>query len=143
MAKYMAIDFGLRRVGIAVSDELGMLARPLTAIDRRTNSSPCESISLLAQENEISEIVIGYPISLNGSAGQSAMEVDKFIEELSKVCPQKIIKWDERFTSVQALKNMQVLGIKTKGNKERVDKMAACFILQDFLDAISRETIPD
>jgi putative Holliday junction resolvase len=138
VAAILGIDFGERRIGIAVSDSEGILATPLDTIDTRKQRDSFAIIKDYVEEYSAEVVVIGYPLHTNGMAGEKVAAVELFIEQLVKRCPEvKIIRQDERYSSSDA----QVL-IRSSGkrngkkpvDKSLIDRMAAAIILQEFID---------
>lgn len=135
MKKYIALDVGDVRIGVAKSDILGIVASPLETIDRRKVKA-LKRIAELCKENETTSIVVGIPKSLDGSEKRQAEKVREFIVKLKKEIPNlEIIEVDERFSTVMADNILNDLSKKGALEKRKlVDKMAAAIILQTFLD---------
>ncbi|MDO4690708.1 MAG: Holliday junction resolvase RuvX [Fusobacterium sp.] len=135
MKKYIALDVGDVRIGVAKSDILGIVASPLETIDRRKVKA-LKRIAELCKENETTSIVVGIPKSLDGSEKRQAEKVREFIVKLKKEIPNlEIIEVDERFSTVMADSILNDLSKKGALEKRKlVDKMAAAIILQTFLD---------
>ncbi|MEZ5357536.1 MAG: Holliday junction resolvase RuvX [Candidatus Zixiibacteriota bacterium] len=132
--RYLAVDYGDRRVGIAVSDPTGMIARPLETLKV---SSPAEAISGLIElirEYEPAAIVLGRPLSMSGRESELSQKVDEFARALRAAVDIEIIYEDERLSSTQAEQILHAHGKKIKGNKDKIDRMAAAIFLQTFLD---------
>lgn len=134
--RHLGIDFGNKRIGIAVSDPLNIIARPAGVIA----AGPSAIVELVSfvKEYEVGTIVIGLPLTLKGSMGSKSLEVREFIERLKEVVDVPIIEWDERFTSFSAHQTNRAMGVKRKDrqSKSRIDEMAAAIILQSFLDGL-------
>ncbi|MFO7636572.1 MAG: Holliday junction resolvase RuvX [Clostridia bacterium] len=132
----LGIDFGDRRIGIAKSDALGMLAGGLDTIawDRDINV-PVEKIVELIRFHKVGKVVVGMPRNMDGSHGERARVTDDFAAVLRGKTDVEIIFWDERLTSKSARRTMQEKGIKTGHHKSDVDRIAACYILQSYLDS--------
>lgn len=135
MKKYIALDVGDVRIGVAKSDILGIVASPLETIDRRKVKA-LKRIAELCKENETTSIVVGIPKSLDGSEKRQVEKVREFIVKLKKEIPNlEIIEVDERFSTVMADNILNDLSKKGALEKRKlVDKMAAAIILQTFLD---------
>jgi putative Holliday junction resolvase len=134
MGRILGIDFGTKRIGLAVTDPLKIFASPLKTV--RTHEFDDFLIEYLRTES-IDEFVIGYPVTLNNQASEPVKYIDPFIKKLVKMFPDKPVhKIDERFTSGMALKTMVDGGVRKKArqNKSMVDKISAAIILQSFLD---------
>jgi putative Holliday junction resolvase len=132
--RMMALDVGDRRIGVAVSDPLLMMASPLTAIQRRTLSADIDAVLRLATENEVSDIVVGVPISLSGRKGPQAQACLAFVKALSAQAPMPVRTFDERFSTFEAERRLRDAGAKPSREKGRVDAAAAAVILQGYLD---------
>lgn len=134
--RILAIDYGLKRIGLALSDESQILASALpTLMAERETAKTIDKLLAIIGEHEIEEIVIGMPFHLSGKLGLQADEVKHFASELEKRCKIKITLWDERLTSLQAERAMKEGGLSRKKRAGKVDAMAAVLILQSFLDS--------
>ncbi len=141
MGRILALDYGERRIGLAVSDPTRTIARSLPTISRRTGRRPPYAKILdLLQEWEAQQIVIGLPVESSGEEGEPAANVRSFGEEISRRSGLPVAYWDERFTSARAEREISRLGLtaSARREKERIDAMAATLILQAFLDAQAR-----
>ncbi|MGL4393404.1 MAG: Holliday junction resolvase RuvX [Fusobacteriaceae bacterium] len=138
--KYLALDIGDVRIGVAKSDNLGMIATPLEVIDRTKTRSVLRIKEICEIENT-KKIVVGIPKSLDGSEKRQAEKVREYIEKLKKnISDLKIYEIDERYTTVSADKILDELGTKGALEKRKVvDKVAAAIILQNFLNKIKKE----
>ena len=140
MSRILAIDFGERRIGLALSDPLGIIAQGLPTIDTRKIKDVFAYIKDLVVEKDVAKLVVGMPINMNGSIGPQGEKVKKFIGKLSHKTEAEVIAWDERLTSVQSLRSMREMGTKQK-RKGVTDRISATLILQSYLDSLSnRET---
>jgi putative Holliday junction resolvase len=137
MKRIMALDVGDRRIGVAVSDPMGVIARSLEVIVRRTDESAIERISALAREQDVGKIVVGFPRSLSGDVGTQARAVESFAGQLQKVVDVPLILWDERLSTVTAVRLMRERGQSARDSKATIDAVAAAVILQNYLDAQS------
>jgi putative holliday junction resolvase len=141
MGRIIGIDYGLKRIGIAVTDPLQIFASPLNTI------SPAEFDSFIAdflRTNEIEAFVIGYPVQMNNQPSESVIYINPFIKKLKKKYPEKhIYLVDERFTSQMAFRTMIEGGVKKKDRQDKsmVDKISASIILQSFLDNKANKTV--
>ena len=133
--RIMAIDYGSKAIGVAISDELRLTVRPLTTLRRHKQSRNqiIAHLQNLIEEHEIAELVVGLPLSLEGSFGDAAERVMVFIGELKKTISIPIIEQDERLTSREAEEVMRELGFDLRKRKEKSDEYAAAIILQDYL----------
>ncbi|MCI1778953.1 MAG: Holliday junction resolvase RuvX [Bacteroidales bacterium] len=138
MERIIGIDYGLKRVGVAVSDPLGIFASPLETVPTAKIIDYLESYM---SENKVSLFVVGYPVNLNNRPSECAPHVAGFIRRLAKKFPSAgIIKEDERFTSQIAMRAMIDGGMKKSDRRVKgaVDKISAALILQTYLDGKSR-----
>lgn len=130
----MAIDYGLKRTGIAVTDPLKIIAN---ALDTFPTSEIIDFLNNYLSKEKVETIVVGYPLNLDDSPTHATAEVEKFIQKLSKKYPEiRIEKEDERFTSKMAVEAMVAGGMKKKDRrkKENIDKISATIILQSYLE---------
>ena len=132
--RILGLDVGTVRVGVALSDELGLTAQPLTVVSLRHEESGFRELVRLAETYQVEEIVCGLPINMNGTIGSSAERVRAFIEKLGALVRVPIQEWDERLTTAQAERVLIEGGVRREKRKEVVDKVAAVLILQGFLD---------
>jgi len=137
LSRVLGVDYGERRIGLALSDPLGIIAKPFTIIDTEEETHPEKKIADLASEKGVIGIVVGIPFTLKGKASPQTLKVQSFIELLKQSTDVKIIGVDERLSSVSAEKALIEQGVKTGHNKGRVDETAAAIILQEYLDSQS------
>ena len=133
--RLIGLDIGEKRIGVALSDPLGIIASALTVIERTTDDAAIKQIIELARRNEVERIVIGLPRSLDGSLGKQAQTVQAFIELLKSNTELPIVTWDERFSTVAAERTLLEAGTKRDKRKKHRDAVAAAFILQGYLDS--------
>ena len=134
MNRTIGIDYGRARVGVAVSDPLGIFASPLETVP---SAKIIDYLQKYAQSETIERFVVGYPLNLNGAPAQAAADVDVFLKKLKKSFPDiPVVLEDERFTSVLAHRAMIDGGMKKSDRRDKnsVDKISAAIILQSFLD---------
>jgi len=129
------VDYGERRIGLALSDPLGIIAKPLKVIDRKKTVDYLSAIIETAKERDVHKIVVGVPFTLRGGRSKQTDIVTKFIKQLFNLGKIKIIPIDERLSSVSAKMSLHEQGIKTGHEKEKVDETAAAIILQEYLDS--------
>jgi putative Holliday junction resolvase len=134
MGRIAAIDYGLARVGLAISDEMRFLARPLVCLPNTKQLSQA-IVQELGKHGAIEAIVLGLPIQMNGKEGEMAQEVRKFAEELKKHTALPILFWDERLTSAQADRTLREAELSRKKRAALSDTMSATVILQSYLDS--------
>lgn len=137
MMRILGLDYGGRRIGVAISDPLGMFAQGLPTIEYQSNKKLWRQFFAIFEKYEsIEQVVIGFPYNMDGTIGTMGEEVQHFICEFKKRFPKiEIITWDERFTSNYAQRTLRDLNQKTKRQKGKIDELAAVFILQSYLDA--------
>ncbi len=136
--RIMGLDFGSKTVGVAISDPLLLTAQGITIIHRKGENKLRQTlaqIEALIVEYEVSEIVLGNPKNMNATLGERAKLSAQFKEMLERRTGLPVILWDERLTTVAAEKAMIEAGIRREHRKEHVDKIAAVFILQGYLDS--------
>jgi putative holliday junction resolvase len=132
--RFLGVDYGRKRVGIAVSDPLGVIARGVGVLERRRTLA--SEVCRMASELGAGTVVVGMPFTLKGGKGEMALEVEAFIAELQRTCGLAVVTVDERFTSATAADTLIEMGVPKMKRREkgRIDTMAAALILQDFLD---------
>ena len=133
--RILAIDHGTRRMGIAVSDELQMIAQPLEYIPAEPFADFLTRLKEILQEKEVEMILIGMPRNMDGSYGPAALKVQDFVATLNRALAVPIKTWDERLTSAQANRFLIQGNVRRDKRKEKVDKMAAAILLQSYLDS--------
>ncbi len=130
----MALDLGEKRIGVAVSDELRLVARSYGVLKRKSRREDFVRYQTIITEQKISLLVMGLPIPLGGGESQKTAWVRNYTEELRQHLSIPIEYWDESLTTVQAEESMRQRGIRGRKARDRVDAVAAAFILQSFLD---------
>jgi putative holliday junction resolvase len=135
--RILAIDYGTRRIGIALSDELKMIAQPLEYIPAAPFAGFLKRLQELLQQSEVELILVGMPRNMDGTYGPAALKTREFVESLRAVVSVPIKTWDERLTSAQANRLLIAGGVRRDKRKEKVDKMAAAILLQSYLDGLS------
>lgn len=132
MSRYLGVDYGTKRIGLAISDGLGLTARPLEVVPRKDLEAALRKI---AGEYPVDEVVVGLPTALGGHEGDSAIGARALGHEIEELLEVPVSYVDERFTSRMAESVLLASGMKRHTRKETVDKVAAAIILQTFLDA--------
>jgi putative holliday junction resolvase len=135
--RILAIDHGSKRIGIAVSDELQMIAQPLEFIPAQPFAAFLARLNELINDKEVESILVGLPRNMDGSYGPAAQKVQDFVEALKGAVGVPIKTWDERLTSAQANRVMIQGNVRRDKRKEKVDAMAAAILLQSYLDGLS------
>ena len=132
--RILALDHGTKRVGVAVSDELHIIAQPLEYIAPEPFAAFLARLKLIIDEKEIGQILVGLPRNMDGSYGPAALKVQAFVAVLKEAVTIPIKFWDERLTSTQAQRFLIQGGVRRAQRKEKVDKTAAAILLQSYLD---------
>ena len=137
--RILAIDYGSRRIGLAISDTLQMTANALeTQIIFQGREPFLEGLKSICLRKKAVGIVVGKPLNMDGSEGQMVEKVKKFADEVKRATLLPLVLWDERLTSIQAKNIIRAYGKKPSKNKAAIDRLAAAFLLQSFLDSRSR-----
>ena len=134
--RVLALDIGDKRIGVAVSDPVGLIATPLTTITRRGDLDGIEQVLRLADEQEAGQIIAGIPLSLSGKSGPQADRVAAFVQKLTDATTLPIKTVDERYSTVEAERLLREIGVKPSRDRARVDAAAAAVILQSYLDSV-------
>jgi putative Holliday junction resolvase len=132
MNPILALDFGRARIGVAISDELQLLAHPLETIP--TTERPESRLAEIVRSKNVDHVVAGIPRQMNGQMGIAATEVLDFVEKLRAILPCPVVTWDERLTTAAAHRALRDAGKKTRHTRGYVDQVAAQMILQNYLD---------
>lgn len=133
--RFLGLDVGTKRIGIAVSDELGMTAQPVMTLEtRRNRREDLRSIARLARRYKVAAIVVGRPLHLSGEVSPRAAKTEQFAAELGELSRLPIHLWDERLTTREAHQLLYESGRKRQEHAQVVDQVAATLILQSFLD---------
>ena len=141
--RIMGLDYGSKTVGVAVSDSLLLTAQGVETICRAQENKLRQTlarIKSLCEEYEVTEIVLGFPKNMNNTIGDRAEKSLEFAEMLKKRTGLPIVMWDERLTTVEANRTLMEIGVRRENRKEYVDKIAAVFILQGYLDSRSNRS---
>lgn len=133
MQRFLGIDLGSVRTGLALSDEIGFMAHPFQTL--KTSSQTPQVIAELVEEKKITAVIIGLPRNMNGTYGPAAEHCKKFAAQLEPLTKAKIILWDERLTTVAATRQLHERGLNTKQQRSIIDQAAAQKILQDWMDS--------
>lgn len=133
--RILGLDHGTRRVGVAVSDEMHMIAQPLEYIAPEPFADFLARLKEILREKEIELILIGMPRNMDGSYGPAALKVQEFAAALKDAVTVPLKLWDERLTTTQAQKFLIQGGMRRDKRKEKVDQTAAAILLQSYLDS--------
>jgi putative pre-16S rRNA nuclease len=136
--RVLGLDVGDRRIGVALSDETGLLASPLSTLQRVGPRKDPKAIAALVREHGVGEVVVGLPYNLDGTIGPQAEKVRAFAADLEPVVRVPVRFWDERLTSVEAERILSERNVPWQRRKSLVDQVAAVLILQGYLDAHPR-----
>ena len=142
MFRILGLDYGAKYVGVAVSDPLGIIARPLEAIQRKEENKLRRTfarIEELVKEYGIERIVVGLPKNMDDTEGESAAKCRDFAANVSRRTGIETVLWDERLSSVSANDILIESGVRREDKKKYIDKIAASIILRDYLDFLSEE----
>ena len=134
MTRILGIDVGEARIGLALSDELGMLAHPLETVHVK-EGNPLKRVAEVVAREKIETVVIGLPRNMNGTYGPAAEKAREFAAKLQKLSPCMVKYWDERLTTVAAQKQLHETGKNVKNSRAVIDQVAAVLILQGYLDS--------
>lgn len=134
--RILGLDYGSKRIGVAVSDPLRIIAKGISVIEQ--SPSMMEEIRMLVTSYDVGEIVVGMPFTLKGEKRQTAEEVEKFMNRLHEALNIPVVSIDERFTSQLAQETIRLMGVKKKQRqvKKTIDMTAAALILQQYLDRL-------
>ncbi|HOI07734.1 MAG TPA: Holliday junction resolvase RuvX [Deltaproteobacteria bacterium] len=131
----MGIDYGTKRIGVAISDPSCTMAHPLDIIPVREDGSHMESLKKIARDYQVEKIVVGLPYNMEGDMGESAHKVMQWSQELGQALGLPVDLWDERLTTSEAHELLMHLKVKGPKRRQVVDKIAASIILKSYLDA--------
>lgn len=135
--RILALDHGTKRIGVAVSDELKMIAQPLEYIPAEPFANVLTRLKEIIREKEVDLILLGMPRNMDGSYGPAALKVQEFAAVLKDKIAVPIQTWDERLTSAQAQRFLIEGNVRRGDRKEKVDKTAAAILLQSYLDSLA------
>ncbi|GAK06378.1 putative Holliday junction resolvase [Geomicrobium sp. JCM 19038] len=136
----MAFDIGDKRIGVAVSDLLGLTAQGLDTIQVRSINSSLDEMEQLIHDNEVTTVVVGYPKNMDGTIGPRAEKSIRYKEALEERLNVTVKLWDERLTTMSAQRTLLEADVSRSKRKKVVDKIAAVLILQGFLDNTAHKT---
>ena len=131
----MGLDVGEVRIGIALSDQTGLIAQGHATLERSGWDRDLAYLAKVAEEHEVDRFVVGNPLNLDGSAGRQAERSRDFAERLKEATGLAVVLWDERFTSLSAEKILIEAGVRRKKRRGAIDRMAAAIMLQGYLDS--------
>ena len=134
--RILGLDLGNRTIGVAVCDPLGYTAQGITTIRRKNEEIDIEELKKICDQYTVEKIVLGFPKNMNGTVGPQGEKVIAFSEKLKEIFSFDIVLWDERLTTVAATRAMLEADMSRSKRKEIVDKVAATYILQGYLDSL-------
>jgi len=137
--RVLGLDLGIKRIGVALSDALGISAQPLEVIQRSSWDRDLARIRALIDEWGVSRVVVGMPRSLDGTLGPQAWMVEEFVAKLRDSIDVPVVTWDERLTTVAAERAMLEGNVRRARRRQRIDAVAAALLLQAYLDSTRRE----
>ncbi|MFM7101092.1 MAG: Holliday junction resolvase RuvX [Verrucomicrobiota bacterium] len=135
--RILALDHGAVRVGVALSDELKMIAHPLSFLPADPFPALVESLKELVRRHEVELVLVGMPRNMDGSYGEAAHRAREFVTALKEAIAIPVCTWDERLSTVAAQKALRAGGTASRGQREKVDSAAAAVLLQGYLDSLS------
>ncbi|MCL5005951.1 MAG: Holliday junction resolvase RuvX [Acidobacteria bacterium] len=138
-ARVLGIDFGLKRIGLAVSDALGITAQGLPTLTRSNIRKDTEHIRALAEQYSVEKVLVGNPLGHSGGATAMSERASKFAEKLRSCLECPVELWDERLTSVEANRTLRSAGLSIGKRQRAVDRVAAVLLLQNYLDYRANE----
>lgn len=136
--RILAIDYGEKRVGLAMTDPLAIIASGFNTIQNNNRKDLIKELSEIIQSNGVNGVVVGIPYSLDGESGPMAESVKEFVRELESSVEVKVETWPEEYSSEDAKSELRKLGVDYRKDKGEVDKMAAALILRSYLDYIEK-----
>ena len=134
--RVLGVDFGKSRIGVAISDELGLLAHPVETVPGTPIGSAVKRVAHIAREKEVARVILGMPRHMNGELGVAADDAKEFADKLRPLLQCPIVLWDERLSTVAANRALRDAGQKTRRTRGFVDQVAAQMILQGYLDSL-------
>ena len=141
-SRILALDYGTKRIGVALSDELGWTAQPLETFERRTLDRDLAHVASLVQTHAVGEVVLGFPLQLDGREGPAIQAMRHFAAHLEQGLPVPLVLWDERLTTKAAEDLLIAADVSRKKRKGAVDRVAAAILLQSYLASREHTTEP-
>jgi putative Holliday junction resolvase len=135
--RILALDYGTKRIGVALSDELGWTAQPLETFERRTLDRDIEHIASLVASHDVRQVVLGFPLQLDGREGPAVQAMRDFAGRLERGLPVPVVLWDERMTTKAAEDLLIAADVSRKKRKGAVDRVAAAILLQSYLASLA------
>lgn len=141
-SRILALDYGTKRIGVALSDELRWTAQPLQTFERRTLDRDVAHVASLVQTHAVGEVVLGFPLQLDGREGPAIQAMRNFAVHLEQGLPVPLVLWDERLTTKAAEDLLIAADVSRKKRKGAVDRVAAAILLQSYLASREQATAP-
>ena len=138
IGRILCIDYGTKRIGLALSDPFQMLASTYSTITNSGTDSVANSINDITEKESVKALVVGMPYNMDGTQSDRTKQVKDFVIILREKIPHPLMEWDERWSSVSAEKMMIEMGQSPSRNRHKVDQVAAAIVLQNFLDRLDR-----
>jgi putative holliday junction resolvase len=136
--RILGLDYGSRRIGVAICDELGMTAQGVATLVRKNREADLDAIAALVGRHGVERIVVGYPLRLDGSEGIQCEKINGFIRRLERRFSLPVVRWDETLSTKEAEEILRERGVRPQKRREVIDRVAASLILQGYLDTLSR-----
>jgi putative Holliday junction resolvase len=136
ISRILALDLGKKRIGLAISDPLGITAQGLPNLERTNKRADLEALGALIREREVGLVLMGNPVNMRGSEGRQSGWVREFAGEIEKRLGVPVRLWDERLTSVEAGRVLRASGISIEKRAAAVDRLSAVILLQSYLDSL-------
>ncbi len=130
-----ALDLGRVRVGVAIDDDLGLMAHARATLDGRDERALLAAIARLADDEDVGLFVVGLPVGMRGTEGRAAANARAMAQKIADATGRNVELWDERLTTVQANRELAASGVRGRDRRQRIDQVAACAILQAWMDA--------
>ena len=137
--RVLGLDYGDRRIGLAVCDELGMTAQGLPTLIRKTKKHDLGVLEQWIRQYAVEKVVIGYPVRIDGSEGIQCEKVNRWSALMEKTFLLPVVKWPETLSTKEADEMMIQAGLRWRKRKEKIDQLAACLILQGYLDSSEKK----
>ncbi|MFO7570459.1 MAG: Holliday junction resolvase RuvX [Smithellaceae bacterium] len=135
LLRVLGLDYGDRRIGLAICDELGMTAQGLPTLIRKTKKHDLHILEQWIRQYAVEKVVIGYPVRMDGSEGVQCEKVNRYVSLIEKTFLLPVVKWPETLSTKEAEDIMVGFGLGWRKRKDKVDQLAACLILQGYLDS--------
>lgn len=139
IGRILGVDLGTRRIGLALSDPLGLTAQPLPTLQAESREAGIREVSRIAAEHEVQSVIVGLPLRMDGRAGPEARRAERFAEELRMTTGLMVRTWDERLTTAISERSLIESGRSRKKRQTVIDSAASILILQNYLDYLKNK----